>query len=68
MSQADLNKLITEFEITGTTPSYLLEDDGRFLEYGMTISTTNPLNFQLLAESLNKMEKTYEFSIIPTAD
>jgi len=68
MSHADLNELIAKYGISGTTPSYRLEDDGRFLEYGMTISTTNPHNFQLLAESLNQMEKTYEFSIIPTAD
>jgi len=68
MSQAELNKLISGFGMKGTIPSYLLEDDGRFLEYRLTISTTNPYNFQLLAESLNTMEKTYEFSILPSDD
>ena len=68
MSQAELNKLISDFGMKGTIPSYLLEDDGRFLEYRLTISTTNPYNFQLLAENLNTMEKTYEFSILPSDD
>jgi len=68
MSQAELNKLISDFGMKGTIPSYLLEDDGRFLEYRLTISTTNPYNFQRLAESLNTMEKTYEFSILPSDD
>jgi len=68
MTQEELLKMVTTFNMKGGLPSYQLEDDARYLEYRMTVHTTDPKNFQLLAESLNGLENIHEFSVIPTSD
>jgi len=68
MTQKELLKMVTTFNMKGGLPSYQLEDDAKFLEYRMTVHTTDPMNFQLLAESLNSLENIHEFSVIPTSD
>lgn len=68
MTQDELLSLVTEFNMKGGLPSYQLEDDGRYLEYRMTVHTTDPLNFQKLANNLNSMDNVHEFSVMPTTD
>jgi putative Mg2+ transporter-C (MgtC) family protein len=68
MTSEALRDIIEEFDIKGANPSYLLVDEGRFLEYQLTIFSHYTKNFQRLAESLSAMETITEFSIIPTGD
>jgi len=68
LSQDDLISIVTKFNMKSGLPAYLLQEEGRFLEYRMTVHTNDPKNFQLLADDLNGMKKIYEFSIIPTSD
>ncbi|HYG66137.1 MAG TPA: MgtC/SapB family protein [Anaeromyxobacteraceae bacterium] len=46
--------------------SYRLTEEGRFVEYRMTIRTNDPRNFPRLAESLWRLEPVREFNISPT--
>jgi putative Mg2+ transporter-C (MgtC) family protein len=45
--------------------SYRLTEDGKFVEYRMTIRTSDAKNFHRLAESLWRLEPVREFNISP---
>lgn len=64
----DIDTLIAASSIKAYHPSYHLEDEGRVLEYRMTIFTNDVQNFRKLAENLKGTERLLEFSIIPSGD
>jgi len=68
MKQHELNEMIKQFRIRGSNPSYKLEEQGRFLEYRMNLSTSHASNFQKLADFLAGMNDVDEFTIIPLSD
>lgn len=64
----DIDTLIADHDIMAYHPSYHLEDEGRILEYRMTIFTNDAQNFRKLAGSLKGAERLVEFSITPSGD
>lgn len=68
MERQELYELIRQFKITGSNPSYKLEEGGELLEYRMNISTTHANNFQKLADHLSGMPGVHEFNIVPIGD
>ncbi|MDT8405137.1 MgtC/SapB family protein [Sulfuriflexus sp.] len=64
----DIDSLIAAHNIKAYHPSYHLDDEGRILEYSMTIYTNNVHNFRKLAESLQGAERLVEFSITPSGN
>jgi len=68
MKLQELNELVKQFKIRGSYPSYKLEDEGRYLEYRMNLTTNNVVNFQRLADYLASMPDVDEFTIMPLND
>ena len=65
MDEVGLRKLITEHKIYAFQSSYRLSDEGRFLEYEMTIRARGKTNFCKLADTLLADENVHEFNITP---
>lgn len=65
-SEEELVQIMLQCHIKAFEPSYKLEQEGRVIEYEMTILSKDRNNFRQLAESLTNMEEVYEFTIIPT--
>ncbi len=60
--------MISDCDLYSFTPSYMLDDEGRFFRYEMTVRTKDIDNFHKLSESLRLMEEVKEYSVIPTGD
>ena len=60
-----LYALVKQFDFKSSISSYQLEDEGRFLQYQLTIHTKNNDNLQALADELLDNQQVSEFSIIP---
>jgi putative Mg2+ transporter-C (MgtC) family protein len=65
MGKEALYELVRGHHFKCSSPSYELEDEGRFLQYQLTIHTKNNDNSKDLAESLLSNSQVSEFSIIP---
>lgn len=65
MDKETLYALVNQCHFKCSTPSYQLEDEGRFLQYQLTIQTKDNDNSQNLAEILIDNQQVSEFSIIP---
>ena len=65
MDEAGIRKLITEHKIKTFQPSFRLTDEGRYLEYEMTIRARGKTNFSQLADTLLAHVDVYEFNITP---
>lgn len=61
-----LRQIMSQCHIKAFEPSYKLEQEGRVIEYEMTILSHDRTNFRKLAESLTNIDEVYEFKIIPT--
>ena len=68
MKRQELNEIIRQFKISGSNPSYKLEEGGEYVEYRMNITTTHANNFQQLANHLSGMPGVHEFTIVPIGD
>jgi putative Mg2+ transporter-C (MgtC) family protein len=68
ISAQELCEVINNHNVTCTNFSYHLEGKGKSFQYQMTIRSKKTDNFQKLAETLNKMDRVREFSIVPTGD
>ncbi len=68
ISKGEINRIVESNNIKGGNCSYYLKDEGRFLQYELTMRTNNPDNFHQLAETLKKLENVDEFSVIPTGE
>lgn len=64
----EINRIVKSNNINGGNCSFYLKDEGRFLQYELTIRTNNPHNFYHLAETLRKIDSVDEFSVIPTGE
>ena len=64
LTESELRAIVTSHNITGTTPSYLLES--QMVEYVMTVRTQDAANFSALAAVFNEMDSVHGFSLIPT--
>ncbi len=53
---------------TGGRFSYQLKNEGRLLQYEVTIHTMDSANFRRLARTLTETEQVMEFAIIPTGE
>lgn len=65
MDRKTLYELVKKFHFKPSISSYQLEDEGRFLQYQLTIHTKNNDNLQYLSEELLNTQEVSEFSIIP---
>lgn len=65
MGKETLYELVHHHHFKCSSPSYQLEDEGRFLQYQLTIQTKDNDNSKNLAESLITNPQVSEFSIIP---
>jgi putative Mg2+ transporter-C (MgtC) family protein len=65
LDKKTLYELVNKCHFKCSTPSYQLEDEGRFLQYQLTIRTKDNDNSESLAEELINNQQVSEFSIIP---
>jgi|TARA_B100000315_G_scaffold93352_1_gene85892 putative Mg2+ transporter-C (MgtC) family protein len=68
ISEQELCEVINKHNITCTNLSYHLNEKGKSFQYQMTVRSKKSDSFQKLAETLNKMDRVHEFSIVPTGD
>lgn len=68
LSQDELLEVVRAHDISASSPSYQLDDEGRIFQYQFSVRTRRSANLRYLAETLNKMEHIQEFSILPTSD
>lgn len=61
-----LRALIASHNIRAFASSYRLDNEGKHIEYEMTIRSRNQADFRGLAQSLMEMEDVYEFQIVPS--
>ena len=61
-------KTIKDCDVFSFSPSFRLDDEGRYFCYEMTARTKNIDNFHKLSEILRTMEQVKEYSVIPTGD
>lgn len=60
--------IVNECGVFSFSPSFVLDDEGRFFRYEMTVRTKDINNFHQLSETLRVMEAIREYSVIPTGD
>lgn len=65
MDKETLYELVKKCHFKCSIPSYQLEDEGRFLQYQLTIHTKDNDNLHNLAEDLLDNQQVSEFSIVP---
>jgi putative Mg2+ transporter-C (MgtC) family protein len=65
LDKETLYKLVQQCHFKCSSPSYQLEDEGRFLHYHLTIHTKDNDNSQHLANQLLEDQRVCEFSITP---
>lgn len=65
ISEEELCKIITEHDTRAHNISYHLQDQGKFIEYRMTLRTRNQSNNQKLSTALNMQDKVLEYSLTP---
>jgi putative Mg2+ transporter-C (MgtC) family protein len=65
MPEERLRDLLRERGFSISDLSYRLTEDGKYVEYRMTIRTSDAKNFPRLAESLWRLELVREFNISP---
>lgn len=63
LSEEELRALIGEHDIRSFEISYELANEGKLLEYKVTINTTHADNFRRLSQTLASMENVLEFSL-----
>jgi len=68
MTKDELYQLITELNISATSPSYELNESNELFQYQLTINTSNKDAFRRLADSLGLIEAVKSFSIQPVGD
>ncbi|HFD91664.1 MAG TPA: MgtC/SapB family protein [Gammaproteobacteria bacterium] len=68
MNEKQLRELIDDHDILSSKFSYQLENEGKIIEYQMTVHTTDNENLRRLAETLIETEQVIEFSVMPTGD
>jgi putative Mg2+ transporter-C (MgtC) family protein len=68
MAERDLRGLLRETGFSVSSLSYTLGDEGRSLEYGMTIRTVDERNFARLAAALAGNATVRAFHIAPSGD
>lgn len=66
--EEEFSNILNIHNITCGNHSYHLNEKGGVFQYQMTIRTKQKDNFNKLSETLRKMDRVYEFSIIPTGD
>ena len=65
MSEDELCSIIKDHACTADSPSYHLEQEGKFFEYRLTLQSRDKINYQHLASTLSHKEKILEFSLVP---
>lgn len=65
ISEEELCKIISEHDTRAHNISYHLQDQGKFIEYRMTLRTRNQANNQKLSTALNMQDKVLEYSLTP---
>jgi len=65
ISEDDLCKVITEHDAKAHNVSYHLQEQGKWIEYRMTLHTRHNANYQKLARALTMQEKVAEFMLNP---
>jgi len=68
MTEKELREMITTHHIRCSRFSYHLENEGKLLQYQMSIHTTDRENFKRLAETLTETERVIEYSLTPSGD
>ncbi|MCP5002627.1 MAG: MgtC/SapB family protein [Planctomycetes bacterium] len=68
ISKDEIDRIVNKNGFKGGVCSLFLKDEGRFLQYELTVRTNKPDNFYQLAETLRQLENVVEFSIIPTGE
>lgn len=68
MSRDEIYRIIADNNILATHCSYYLRDEGRFLQYELTIRTNNIDNFHNLSEMLQSLDNIIEYSVIPAGE
>ena len=68
MNKASVMELINQCGVHSFSPSYTMDEEGRFFRYQMTVKTKDIGNFYRLSEVLRDLESVKEFSVIPTGD
>jgi len=66
-NEDSLRALITEHKIKSFEAGYQLIEDGKEIQYAMTLRTSNSKNYRILAQSLLKLDDVHEFSITPSS-
>jgi putative Mg2+ transporter-C (MgtC) family protein len=66
-SESDLREMMQELGIRSFEAGYTLDEEGKSFVYEMTIRTSDPGNYQKLAEQLTQLQDIYEFKIIPAS-
>jgi putative Mg2+ transporter-C (MgtC) family protein len=68
LAEKELCALVGEHGISVANMSYALRDDGKHLEYQMTVRSQDRDSSRRLAEALAQTDKVLEFRITPTGD
>ena len=62
-----LRTLITDHKIKSFEAGYQLNEDGKEIQYEMTLRTSDTKNYRRLAQSLLKLDDVHEFSLTPSS-
>lgn len=68
LGKDELWAIIQAHHISATSLSYHMEQERRWFQYEMTVRTRDSDNFRRLSDTLARMERVHEFSIMPTGD
>jgi len=68
LSEQELQQLISDHNIRCFDMSYMLENEGKHLQYEMTIRTTDSDNYRELSTTLAETEIVMEFALRPTGN
>lgn len=68
LSKDEIYSIIEKNNFKGTYFSYYLKDEGKFVQFEMTIRTNNTANFDKLSETLRSLDNINEYSIISTGE
>ncbi len=68
LSDAEVAEVLGRNGCFATGLSWRLADDGRYLEYRMTVRTSDPANFARLAAELERLPLVREFTLSPAGE
>ena len=65
LQENDILEIVESFDFTTSNRSYSAQDEGKYIQFDLTIHTRDASGFKKLAETLIEKEEILDFSVIP---